>query len=389
MDLEENKFERLVVRFLDKTITDDELKELRVLLGNSGEQRRQFRVIRSVWLQAGLLQAKEKFNAEEALRRLKGELERRRRWILFRRVFRYAAVLVVVSVGGYLLYQNGLQQRENSVVLTEVHSPGFGKVFLEFAVGKQMDVTEKRDTSFMQVMKQQVAVTGDPVDKNVEERAWKRLFTTKGAVYPMMLADGTKVWLNEESELKFPEVFEGEKREVYVKGEAYFDVEKDAKSSFIVHSSAGTITVLGTQFNVSDYAGESTCVTLVEGSVELRDLENREKKILPGQQGLFGKDRVEVKEVDVEEVIAWKEGVFVYKEKRLDDILKSLARWYDLEIFYQNTPLGEEVYTAKFERFDSVDIIFRRLEDVGYIKFERKGDTIIVRENKKEYYKNY
>ena len=255
--------------------------------------------------------------------------------------------------------------------------PDFGKVYLEVNVGETIEVT---DTMPVQLAKLDVydKAGQDSVGLRVDESKWNRLFTTKGAEYSVVLADGTKVWLNAESELRFPDVFEGKKREVYLKGEGYFEVAKNKNCEFVVHCSAGDITVLGTQFNVSDYVEERVCVTLVEGCVALQDRENREKKILAGQQALFTNTGIEVKNVDVEEYVAWREGRFVYKKRSLDYILKSLVRWYDFEYLYQDAELTKEIYTAKFERFDNVDIILKRLEQVGNIKFERKGNTVVI-----------
>ena len=371
-------FEQLVVRFLEKTITDDELRRLRLLMEKSEERMLQFREIRQMWLQTKLLDAEKLYDTEGTLGVLKRELRRKRQISLWKKSLAYAAgIIILLSVGGYFLYQNLWQMKEYPVIVSKVEMPDFGKVYLEVNVGETIEVT---DTMPVQLAKLDVydKAGQDSVGLRVDESKWNRLFTTKGAEYSVVLADGTKVWLNAESELRFPDVFEGKKREVYLKGEGYFEVAKNKNCEFVVHCSAGDITVLGTQFNVSDYVEERVCVTLVEGCVALQDRENREKKILAGQQALFTNTGIEVKNVDVEEYVAWREGRFVYKKRSLDDILKSLVRSYHLEYFYQDEELTKEIYTAKFERFDNVDIILKRLEQVGNIKFERKGNTVVI-----------
>ncbi|WP_018337794.1 FecR family protein [Butyricimonas synergistica] len=371
-------FEQLVVRFLEKTITDDELRRLRLLMEKSEERMLQFREIRQMWLQTKLLDAEKLYDTEGTLGVLKRELRRKRQISLWKKSLAYAAgIIILLSVGGYFLYQNLWQMKEYPVIVSKVEMPDFGKVYLEVNVGETIEVT---DTMPVQLAKLDVydKAGQDSVGLRVDESKWNRLFTTKGAEYSVVLADGTKVWLNAESELRFPDVFEGKKREVYLKGEGYFEVAKNKNCEFVVHCSAGDITVLGTQFNVSDYVEERVCVTLVEGCVALQDRENREKKILAGQQALFTNTGIEVKNVDVEEYVAWREGRFVYKKRSLDYILKSLVRWYDFEYLYQDAELTKEIYTAKFERFDNVDIILKRLEQVGNIKFERKGNTVVI-----------
>ena len=371
-------FEQLVVRFLEKTITDDELRRLRLLMEKSEERMLQFREIRQMWLQTKLLDAEKLYDTEGTLGVLKRELRRKRQISLWKKSLAYAAgIIILLSVGGYFLYQNLWQMKEYPVIVSKVEMPDFGKVYLEVNVGETIEVT---DTMPVQLAKLDVydKAGQDSVGLRVDGSKWNRLFTTKGAEYSVVLADGTKVWLNAESELRFPDVFEGKKREVYLKGEGYFEVAKNKNCEFVVHCSAGDITVLGTQFNVSDYVEERVCVTLVEGCVALQDRENREKKILAGQQALFTNTGIEVKNVDVEEYVAWREGRFVYKKRSLDYILKSLVRWYDFEYLYQDAELTKEIYTAKFERFDNVDIILKRLEQVGNIKFERKGNTVVI-----------
>lgn len=373
IDQVKSEFEQLVVHFLEKTITDDDLETLQTLLKNSEERIQQFLAIRRVWLQARMLNAKEVYDAEGTWEVLKRELRRKYQVSLWKKSLAYAAgVIILLSFGGYLLYQNLWQSKEYPIVMSRIEMTDFGKVYLEVKAGETMEVT---DTMALRLAKLNVQ---DSSGLKKTEVKWNRLFTTKGAEYSVVLADGTKVWLNAESELKFPEIFEGKRREVYLKGEGYFEVAKNKDCEFVIHSSGGDITVLGTQFNVSDYAEEFTCVTLVEGCVALQDRENRVSKILAGQQAVFTKAGIEVKEVEVEEFVAWRMGCFMYKKRSLDYILKSLTRWYDFEYSYQDTGLAEEVYTAKFERFDNVDIILKRLEGVGEIRFERSGNRVVV-----------
>lgn len=378
IDQVKNEFERLIVRFLEKTIADNELEMLQSLLKDSEERMQQFLAIRRIWLQSRMLGAERLYDTEGTLNVLMRELKRKRQISLWKKSLAYAAgVMILLSVGGYFLYQNLWQVKEYPVVVSKVEMPDFGKVYLEVNVGETIEVT---DTMSVQLAKLDVydKAGQDSVGLREAESKWNRLFTTKGAEYSVVLADGTKVWLNAESELRYPDLFEGKKREVYLKGEGYFEVAKNKDYEFVVHCSGGDITVLGTQFNVSDYVEESICVTLVEGCVALQDRENREKKILAGQQALFTNTGIEVKNVDVEEYVAWREGRFVYKKRSLDYILKSLVRWYDFEYLYQDVELTKEIYTAKFERFDNVDIILKRLEQVGNIKFERKGNTVVI-----------
>lgn len=203
------------------------------------------------------------------------------------------------------------------------------------------------------------------------------MVTPRGGEYSVVLSDGTKVWLNAESELKYPVHFNGPERRVYLKGEAYFDVAKRKGQKFIVCSDKTQITVLGTEFNIKNYEGGVVAATLVAGSV-LVGYEDNECCLKPGQQAVVSVDGVNVREVETILYTAWKDGFFVCQDMTLDQILQELSRWYDFTYFYQNEELGALRLTAKLRKFDSVEDIFEILKMTGQVDFVVKGRTVTV-----------
>ncbi|MBN2597460.1 MAG: FecR family protein [Marinifilaceae bacterium] len=199
--------------------------------------------------------------------------------------------------------------------------------------------------------------------------------------YQLVLSDGTKVWLNSESELRYPVKFTGETREVELIGEAYFKVKKNLKKPFFVKTSNINTCVLGTEFNVSAYPNEELNITLVEGSVELNSKQFSGKlRLIPGDNAnlKIGGDQIRVSQVDVRKYTAWRDGYFYFEKERLEDILTKLERWYDFKVFYQNTAVKDYAFRMRADRNEDFAEIVSRLEQTGRISLKLKGNVIVV-----------
>ena len=181
-------------------------------------------------------------------------------------------------------------------------------------------------------------VQAKALDKNVTEVLYNTLKVPTGGFYQLELSDGTRVWLNAESELRFPVQFGVGKREVYLRGEAYFDVRKDTSRRFVVHLRESNVTVLGTSFNVKAYGDEDYIyTTLVEGQVRFTsEKEHEEVTLRPGMQSVLNlkSGKTELKEVEVEQFTAWRQGRFVFPSTTLGDLMCQLKRWYDIDVVY-------------------------------------------------------
>ena len=219
------------------------------------------------------------------------------------------------------------------------------------------------------------------VDSSVVEERYNTLRVPRGGEYSITLSDGTIVYLNSESELRYPVNFVGRDRRVYLSGEAYFDVVQDEVHPFIVDMGNSSVRVLGTSFNVRAYADEDEVLTtLVQGTVKFSA--GKESVTLePGKQAVLGKSgSIETREVDTYLYTAWKEGVFAFKRQRLEEIMKVVARWYDVNIFWENVSQKEVTFTGKMKRYDDFSKVVEVLEMTGNTEFVIKENNIFIRE---------
>ena len=219
------------------------------------------------------------------------------------------------------------------------------------------------------------------VDSSVVEERYNTLRVPRGGEYSITLNDGTIVYLNSESELRYPVNFVGRDRRVYLSGEAYFDVVQDEAHPFIVDMGNSSVRVLGTSFDVRAYADEDEVLTtLVQGSVKFSA--GKEFVTLePGKQAVLGKSgSIETREVDTYLYTAWKEGVFAFKRQRLEEIMKVVARWYDVNIFWENVSQKEVTFTGKMKRYDDFSKVVEVLEMTGNTEFVIKENNIFIRE---------
>ena len=219
------------------------------------------------------------------------------------------------------------------------------------------------------------------VDSSVVEERYNTLRVPRGGEYSITLSDGTIVYLNSESELRYPVNFVGRDRRVYLSGEAYFDVVQDEAHPFIVDMGNSSVRVLGTSFDVRAYADEDEVLTtLVQGSVKFSA--GKEFVTLePGKQAVLGKSgSIETREVDTYLYTAWKEGVFAFKRQRFEEIMKVVARWYDVNIFWENVSQKEVTFTGKMKRYDDFSKVVEVLEMTGNTEFVIKENNIFIRE---------
>jgi ferric-dicitrate binding protein FerR (iron transport regulator) len=210
------------------------------------------------------------------------------------------------------------------------------------------------------------------------ELLYNTITTPKGGQYAIVLADGSKVWLNSASSLRFPAVFKGNERKVELEGEGYFEIQKNARMPFTVSVGQMNVQVLGTHFDIMAYSDESTInTTLLEGAVAVRAGEQVQRP-LPGQQVALGAGhRMVLRQADIEKTMAWKNGFFEFDQMDLAAIMRQVARWYDVEIFYQtapdHTPLGGSISKGL-----SLAEVLNLLEADGLHHFKIEGKKVYV-----------
>ncbi|NML23464.1 FecR family protein [Pseudoflavitalea sp. G-6-1-2] len=218
-------------------------------------------------------------------------------------------------------------------------------------------------------------------DQNIDAAVSMNTVTTpKGGTYRVVLPDGTKVWLNAASSIRFPSAFTGNERKVTVDGELYFDVAKDAQKQFIVQSNHSTTTVLGTQFNIADYSNDPyTSTTLVQGKVVVSKGDNK-VMLQPGSQSVISNTNdaapISIRDANLEETVAWKNGYFIFNDAQLPEIMRMVERWYNVSVIYEATISKQ--FVGVIRRNEPLSKLLQLLELTGEVKFSINGNTVKV-----------
>jgi len=307
---------------------------------------------------------------------------------LWKRVAVAASVAILIGLG--VFYFSKPQTQSNQIV-NQPHdiTPGGTKGVLTLSNGKQIvlaDISEKGTIALENDVTIKLYANGvvtyvinSKEDSSKEDaNSFNTLSTPTGGQYNIVLGDGTKVYLNAVSSIKYPTQFSGDKRIVELEGEAYFEVAKNRKKPFIVKSGDQTVEVLGTHFSVHNYNDESVIkTTLLEGSVAIS---HKNKKVIlkPGQQSNVSNsfDNIQVKEVDTEVAIAWKNGRFKFDNADLKSVMQQLERWYGVNVVYKGNVSDVRFNGGTFMNKNLSEVL--KVLELSHIKFKIEGKTIIV-----------
>ncbi|MCQ6961186.1 FecR family protein [Mucilaginibacter aquariorum] len=309
----------------------------------------------------------------------------------FREYWIAAAASVVFAIGFLWMFEQKSHPKFDKLAKTTQSSgrpvlPGFNKATLTLADGSNIDLNAARSG----LLSKQGGVLVDKAgngklvydansangDKGV---ALNNILTTpRGGQYQLVLSDGTKVWLNAASSLKFPAIFTGKERNVELVGEAYFEVAKNKNMPFRVSTGKLNIEVLGTHFNVSAYQDDDAIkTTLLEGSVKLTTANNK-ALLKPGEQATLGQQQhINIQSINTDDAVAWKNGYFVFNNENIQCIMKKISRWYDVEVVYYGK-VDENDFGGTVSRFDSVNEVLKSLELTGTVHFKLDGRRITV-----------
>ena len=283
---------------------------------------------------------------------------------------------------------NGVRDiHEEQELAKNVMQPGTSKAILMMADGKEVVLEQGQNLNILLNERVRVATSSQGIvyeeyGKGMVTEEYNKLTTPVGGEYSLVLSDGTKVFLNADSELKYPVEFSDGKRIVDLKGEAYFEVHKDSLRPFIVRMNGAEVTVLGTSFNVNTYGDDGQIyTTLVNGAVRVSSVKNGQAEVLkPGMQSVMDvqSGQLTVREVDVEPYVAWREGRFVFRAMTLDLIMRQLQRWYDFEVFYQNPELKDYEFRGVIKRDMDLDKVLSVIKVTTNVDFEVKGKVITI-----------
>lgn len=309
---------------------------------------------------------------------------------------RYAAaavILIVVSAAFFFIVKPGANKKELSARAAQHILPGGNKAILTLANGssiilndaqkgeiaKQSDISVTKTADNQIVYKAGSKVSGD----NNAAQMLNTISTPNGGQYQLVLPDGTKVFLNAASWLKYPAVFTGAERVVELNGEAYFEVAHNKRMPFIVKSGGQTVEVLGTHFNINCYDNEPAIkTTLLEGSVRVTSGSNT-AVIVPGQQAIVnGTARGDIlkRMADVDKELAWKNGLFSFENDDLQTVMRQISRWYNVKIVYGGS-IPDEKFFGEISRNSNLAEVFKILE-LNNIQFDVDDKTVTVSYNK-------
>lgn len=303
--------------------------------------------------------------------------------------FAAAASVAIILLAGYFYLFNP-SRTSNPVAQvdseTQVIEPGGNKAVLTLADGSQIVL----DSAFNGALTQQGGVTVIKLDdgelsyqKNKageKTMVYNTITTPRGGMYQLTLSDGTKVWLNAESSLRYPTAFAGNDRKVELSGEGYFEVAHDASKPFFVNTGSMSVQVLGTRFNVNAYADDGNLkTTLFEGSVEV-NAGGSKVRLKPGEQArlqLADNDLKSLGNIDMDQVIAWKEGYFSFQNASLKEVLLQIARWYDVDFRFEGD-ITSRKFGGGISRNSDLNDLLKILER-SRVHFRIEDRTIIVK----------
>ncbi|WEK20215.1 MAG: FecR family protein [Candidatus Pedobacter colombiensis] len=377
----------LYQRYLDNDYTAEELKELLEYFYNSANENEL-----SSMIQDELESEENGYESHAAvqslLHRLDQELlaavkERNKPVKTIRIWYRTvgaAAILIVLGIGMFFYSYKKQVSEDEKLIAGKSIAPGKNTAKLTLSDGKTISLSDAKMGIVIEASKLTYN-DGSAVSESKMPTKNLTVNTPRGGQYRIVLPDGTQVWLNAASVLKFPSSFALLKeRKVELIGEAYFEVTKDKNKPFIVKSKGQEVQVLGTHFNINCYTDEASIkTTLIEGSVMVSG--KQEHVVLkPNQQAVLNNE-IEVKNVDVENEIAWKNGDFIFDSDELESIMRKISRWYDVEVFYTEKPSKKMHFGGIVSRTKDISAVLKIMQSTGQVSFKVEGHKITVTQN--------
>ncbi|OXA88065.1 FecR family protein [Flavobacterium hibernum] len=297
----------------------------------------------------------------------------------YKNVLKYAAILVfLAAISSIFYFLNNDAKMQNQEVVVKDIEPKYNNPTLVLADGTVVSLKPEKEKIISKngVISNvnQVLVYDAKANKGMVSNGENTLIVPVGGIYAIILSDGTKVWLNSKSSLKYPVIFSGNTRDVTLEGEAYFEVSKNPHSPFTVKTKSGNVTVLGTHFNVSAYQEDKKFeTTLAEGKVKISPINKTQKNesvvLKPGQQASVRNEVLRVVEVDPFVSSAWKDGKFYFENENLKNILDKMERWYNFNVRFEQKSLEQIKFTGIVLKDQSIDQfldIIRKTSNVKY-----------------------
>ena len=380
----DERTEDLLVRWVDGELSDAEREEVEVLLAHSAALRQTVADYRKIKRQVGAL--REEFRPAVA-KRLQEVKARRRHLRLVRRLgYAAAIVLIFIVVGVFFL------KRETSFApLSSQQELAWGQMPVLVLPNGEKRILPQNDTAVLwQEQEGDIHIDSRTLimaDEGEEDRepVYYSMNIPYGGEYNLVLPDGTRIYLNAGTTLRYPDHFAGDAREIFLSGEAYLEVARDTTRPFIVRTDDMDVRVLGTAFNVNAYPEEDYVrTTLVEGKVEAC-FGKKHVVMEPGMQVAYDKAtrQADYFPVDVRHFISWKDGYYDFRDMTLGELMQIFVRWYDVDVRFANPLLENLRFSGRLRRYEDVSGLFEQLEYTGDVAFDVKGKNIVIRDVQK------
>lgn len=386
--MKEEAFEiaRIIQKSLKGKLSESEERQLSGWRKVSDENERAFqRMISEDFYTIGM-EKLEMYDSRVAYGRFlqkKYQQRRKRRFLI--NMARVAAVALPFVIA--LVLYVGLNREEEQMVRPSLASnilPGTSKAVLTLANGQMIPLGKEATDSTIITDGTQISASGSGVTyaSGVESESvvYNKLEIPRGGEFCLTLSDGTRVWLNSETSIQYPVAFGAKERRVFVQGEAYFEVAKDANKPFTVQFMSSSVTVLGTSFNIRAYPEEKRSqTTLAEGSVRIYS-PGSSMLLKPGEQAEVSALSGEMvkQEVEVKNFTSWKDGRFVFEQQPLEDIMRTLERWYDIRVIFKDEGAKRISLSGNMKRYGDFSQVMKMLQMTGDVRFELHGNDVYI-----------
>lgn len=376
---------QIIHSILADEATDEERRIFTEWLDASDANRAEYEKLKRLYQVTSHRNKNKTFNTEFAWQQVRKQTIAKKKTFRLPVWTRYAAMVAIIVFTGMIYFS-----KQPASTIREVNMEEFSQPTLLLENGEKIALTEE---SFS-MQKKDVVIKNDAKNKLVYEPQKEtqnknvqnnHLVIPKGKTYKLLLSDGTKIWLNSETEITYPTRFVGNKRVVNLIGEAFFEVAKNKEKPFIVNANGMEVKVLGTSFNISCYTTDKTFnTTLINGSVSVKTNNKEAQTIVPSEQLTYYKEseQTTIHTVNTELFTSWINGEYIFKDTTLEEIVKKLQRWYDFSVNYEDESLKHNRYSLTADRNTNLDHLLEVISYTSNVKLERINNIINIKKNK-------
>lgn len=376
---------QIIHSILADEATDEERRIFTEWLDASDANRAEYEKLKRLYQVTSHRNKNKTFNTEFAWQQVRKQTIAKKKTFRLPVWTRYAAMVAIIVFAGMIYFS-----KQPTSTIREVNMEEFSQPTLLLENGEKIALTEE---SFS-MQKKDVVIKNDAKNKLVYEPQKEtqnknvqnnHLVIPKGKTYKLLLSDGTKIWLNSETEITYPTRFVGNKRVVNLIGEAFFEVAKNKEKPFIVNANGMEVKVLGTSFNISCYTTDKTFnTTLINGSVSVKTNNKEAQTIVPSEQLTYYKEseQTTIHTVNTELFTSWINGEYIFKDTTLEEIVKKLQRWYDFSVNYEDESLKHNRYSLTADRNTNLDHLLEVISYTSNVKLERINNIINIKKNK-------